>query len=185
MNRVRRGALLTRLIDGLKEQDSWCGETHLQKAVYILQMLARVPMGYKFILYKHGPFSFDLRDELTALRADAVVALQPRGFYGSGMVNTEQAKNVQRLFPRTLKRYESGVQFAAKAVGAKGVMELEKLATALYVRIKEEKEQGLQLSVEDTARRLVELKGHIPIQEAIGAVEEIDRLRDQAKSVTE
>ena len=66
-------------------------------------------------------------------------------------------------------------------------MELEKLATALYVRIKEEKEkeQGLQLSVEDTARRLVELKGHIPIQEAIRAVEKIDRLRDQAKSMKE
>ncbi len=187
MDRVRRGALLTRLIDGLKEQDSWCGETHLQKAVYILQILARVPMGYKFILYKHGPFSFDLRDELTALRADAIIALQPRGSYGPGMVNTEQAKNVQKLFPKTLRRYERGVEFAAKAVGAKGVMELEKLATALYVRIKEEKEkeQGLQLSVEDTARRLVELKGHIPIQEAIRAVEKIDRLRDQAKSMKE
>ena len=62
-------------------------------------------------------------------------------------------------------------------------MELEKLATALYVRIKE-KEQGQQLSVDRAARRLVELKGHSPDQEAIEAVEQIDRLRDQAKCMT-
>lgn len=183
MDRVKRGALLTRLIDRLKEQESWCGETHLQKAVYILQTLAQVPMGYKFVLYKHGPFSFDLRDELTALRADALIALQPRGFYGPGMVNTGQARNVQKLFPNTLRRYENGIEFAAKAAGAKGVMELEKLATALYVRIRE-KEQGLQLSVDDAARSVVELKGHIPVQEAVRAVEEVDRLRDQAKGMT-
>ena len=184
MDRVRRGALLTRLIDRLKQQESWCGETHLQKAVYILQALAQVPLGYKFILYKHGPFSFDLRDELTALRADAVIALQPRGFYGPSMENTEQAENVQKLFPKTLGRYENRLAFAAKAVGAKGVMELEKLATALYVRIKEQ-DEGLQLSVDNAARRLVELKRHIPVQEATKAVEEIDRLREQAKSMKE
>ena len=184
VNRVRRGALLTRLIDRLKEQENWCGETHLQKAVYILQTLAQVPLGYKFILYKHGPFSFDLRDELTALRADAIIALQPRGVYGPSMENTEQAENVQKLFSKTLRRYENRLSFAAKAVGARGVMELEKLATALYVRIKE-KEEGLQLSVDNAARRLVELKGHIPVREAIKAVKEIDRLRDQAESMEE
>lgn len=184
MDRVRRGALLTRLIERLKEQESWCGETHLQKAVYLLQTLLQVPMGYKFILYKHGPFSFDLRDELTALRADAVIALEPRGSYGPRMTNTERAKSVQELFPKTLRIYEDGIEFAAKAAGSKGVMELEKLATALYVRIKQ-MEQGVQASVEDAAQRLVELKGHIPIREAMEAVEEIDQLQEEAMRIRE
>jgi len=70
MDRLRRAALLTQLIERLRRRGSWCGETHVQKATLFLQDLTRIPMGFDFILYKHGPFSFDLRDELTSLRAD-------------------------------------------------------------------------------------------------------------------
>jgi hypothetical protein len=30
MNRLQRAALLTELADKLRQQGSWCGETHLQ-----------------------------------------------------------------------------------------------------------------------------------------------------------
>jgi len=43
-----------------------------------LQDLMRVPLELEFILYKHGPFSFDLRSELTSLRADELVKLEPQ-----------------------------------------------------------------------------------------------------------
>ena len=60
MDRLRRAALLTRLIQRLRDRGSWCGETHLQKASLLLQDLTGVPLGFDYILYKHGPFSFDL-----------------------------------------------------------------------------------------------------------------------------
>jgi hypothetical protein len=63
MNRLQRAALLTELADKLREQGSWCGETHLQKATYFLQTLRLVPTGYDFILSKFGPFAFDLAEE--------------------------------------------------------------------------------------------------------------------------
>lgn len=78
MDRLKRGAILVQLVRELRENGSWCGETHLQKGTYLLQELTKVPLGLEFILYKHGPFSFDLRDELTGLRADEVIALQPQ-----------------------------------------------------------------------------------------------------------
>ena len=45
------------------------GGTHIQKAAYLLQELLGVPSGFKFVLYKHGPFSFELRDSLNRLEA--------------------------------------------------------------------------------------------------------------------
>ena len=64
MTRLQRVAVLTKLTEKLHESGSWCGETHLQKAAYFLQELFNVLLVYEFILYKHGPFSFALRDEL-------------------------------------------------------------------------------------------------------------------------
>jgi len=78
MDRLRKAALQTRLIEQLRKEGSWCGETHVQKATLFLQDLMRVPLELEFILYKHGPFSFDLRSELTSLRADELVKLEPQ-----------------------------------------------------------------------------------------------------------
>jgi uncharacterized protein YwgA len=41
--------------------------------MYILETVLGVPSGFEFILYKHGPFSFDLRDELGSLRTDGFI----------------------------------------------------------------------------------------------------------------
>ena len=59
MDRVRNGVVITKLIETLRERGSWCGETHVQKAAFFLQELMEVPMRFNFILYKHGPFSFE------------------------------------------------------------------------------------------------------------------------------
>ena len=51
------------LVEEMRRQGSWSGETHLQKGTYLLKHLVGVPLQYKFTLYKHGPFSFQLRDD--------------------------------------------------------------------------------------------------------------------------
>src|SRR5712691_6659948 len=106
MDRLRRAALLTRLIEQLRQSGSWCGETHVQKATLFLQQLMRVPLGFDFILYKHGPFSFDLRDELTSLRADELVKLEPQQGYGPRIVTTDRSAYIQELYSKTLEQYD-------------------------------------------------------------------------------
>ena len=54
MNTEEKEAVLIALMTGLREQESWCGETHVQKAAYILQEGLKVPIGLDFVLYKHG-----------------------------------------------------------------------------------------------------------------------------------
>jgi hypothetical protein len=78
VNRLAQEAVLAGLARRLDERGSWSGETHLQKAAYLLHELTDVPFEFEFILYKHGPFSFELRDELSAMRADRLLERQPQ-----------------------------------------------------------------------------------------------------------
>ena len=85
MERLQKAAILTELADQLRREGSWCGHTHMQKATYFLQDLLEVPTGYEFILYKHGPYSFDLSEEMTTLRADYLIEFDHKSpGYGPG-----------------------------------------------------------------------------------------------------
>ena len=106
--------------------ESWCGETHIQKATYSLQQLKGVPLNFHFVLYKHGPFSFDLRDELTAMRANGLIAFQiVNESYGPQIVVTKRGNEIQKLFAKTLEEYGKSIRFIGSKLGNKGVVELE------------------------------------------------------------
>ena len=163
MNRLQRAAVLAELADKLTAHGSWCGETQVQKAVYLLQELLNARLDYDFILYKHGPFSFDLRDDLTGLRADGLFELQSRHTsYGPTLVTTPAVHRVKDTFKVTMSRFSKPVEFIAAAVGDKGVVELERLGTALYVT----REDASRTRVEERAARLCELKPHVTLQTA-------------------
>jgi uncharacterized protein YwgA len=138
-----------------------------------------VPLKFDFILYKHGPFSFDLRDELTSLRADGLVQLVPQGPYGPTIVPTPQAQSLQKHYARTLETYEDRIAFVAKALGSKGVADLERLATALYVTMLEKAGE----LAEKRATRLSELKPHISDSQALAAIQEVDKIITEAQRV--
>lgn len=171
MDRLRNAALLTRLIEGLCSKGDWCGETHVQKTAFFVQELMGVPLEFPFILYKHGPFSFGLRDELTALRAAGLLELEPRP-YGAQLVPTKQCEYIQGLYPKTMAKYERRIAFVVDKLGGKRVVELERLGTAFFVsrRLKEGK------SVFVRANKVTELKPHITTEKARDAVREVDRV---------
>lgn len=178
MNRLQRAAVLVRLVDRLREQGSWCGETHIQKATYFLQELLDTPMELEFILYKHGPFSFDLRDELTSLRADGILELEPQEPpYGPKFTTTRIGEELLTRSPRTLAQYETAIDFVANALGRRDVADLERLATALYVT-----REGAA-SVSERAQMLHELKPHVLLASAQSAIQELDQLAQLAQNV--
>jgi hypothetical protein len=182
MDGLKRTAVILELIEKMKEWGSWCGETHIQKCSYFLQEMMRVPMEFDFILYKHGPFSFDLRDELTAMRADNLLALHIRAYpYGPSLLPGSAAEIVMKRYPKTRAKYKSQIDFVGKTFAPKGVVELERLATAFYIT----KEQGEEQSVERRAQCIHQLKPHISLEEARLAVEDIDFLRSEAEKLLE
>jgi hypothetical protein len=177
MDRLRRAAILMRLVENLRERKSWCGETHVQKATFFLQELMQVPLEFDFILYKHGPFSFDLRDELTSLRADELLVLEPQWSYGPRISPTDRSDHIQRLFSKTLEKYASRISFVAQKLGPSDVSELERLATALFITNR----AGAGVPADERAELLTELKPHISRESAVRAVETVDRIVREAE----
>jgi hypothetical protein len=165
----------------LRARGSWCGETHLQKAAFFLQELLRVQLGYEFVLYKHGPYSFDLHDELMALRADELLELRPQPApYGPSLVPTAASAEFRERYPRTLGTYGPGIEFVSRALASKGVAELERLATALYLTL-----EAPETAAELRARRINELKPHVSVEEAQAAVTQVDGIIQQANALAE
>jgi hypothetical protein len=180
MNRLAQEALIAGLAGRLVEKGSWCGETHIQKSTYILHELFEIPFEFDFILYKHGPYSFELHDELASMRADRLIERVPQGpKYGPRLLVTERGKELEARFPRTLRRYGNALGWVADHVGASGVLALERLATALWVT----RQLGRRASVDARARALVDFKPHVPREVAVQAVQELDELVTDAKSV--
>jgi hypothetical protein len=180
MNRLQRAALLTEFIDRLNQQGSWSGETHLQKGTYFLQHLLGVPTGFDFIFYKFGPFSFDLRDELTAMEADGLVEMRVRHpSYGPSLIPSQGSRSLRECYPVTLRRYDEPLSFICRMLGQKGVAELERLATALFVTL----ELGEATAARARAARLNELKPHVSASDALAAVLKLDEISASAKAL--
>ena len=182
MNDSRRNALVAALAWRLRDHGSWSGETHVQKATYLLQNLRGVPLNFDFILYKHGPFSFELRDAISSMRAEGVLELEQQPYpYGPSMVVPDVRRaRVEASYPRALKRYQSDLDFVANWIGNKNVSTLEQLATALYVTLEENRER----TSAERAQRIRELKPHVTMPEATQAISELDGKRSQVPLVS-
>lgn len=172
MTATNRRVVILSLVDNLREKGSWCGETHIQKATYFLQELMEVPTELSFILYKHGPFSFDLRGEINGLLADELLELEVQPMpYGPSFRVTDQGYGVLGRFPRTAQATKPAVDFVADVLCDKKASELEQLATALYFTL-----QGPSWSTEDKIAAITGVKPHITSTEAHAAIHTIDRL---------
>jgi hypothetical protein len=174
MLRLEKASLIVSFIETLCNKGSWCGETHIQKSMYFLQHLTNVPMEFQFILYKHGPFSFDFRDELSALRVDGVLELNIRPPYGPALLPTQNGKRIRDHFSKTVKKYLKQMEFVAGHLGEKNVVELERMGTALLVTLKTG-EQDQQTRANEINR----LKPHVPIDAALTAVQEVDKMKKE------
>jgi uncharacterized protein YwgA len=179
MKRLQRAAILVELTEQMASKGSWCGETHLQKATYFLQEVLSVPLKREFILYHYGPYSFELTEDLTSMRADELLEFEFRGGvgYGPSFVATKLSKKFRESYPVTLRKYADQISFIVEKLGDKNVKELERLATALFVSIGP---KSKDYEVETRARKIHELKPHVSLDCAIEAVEEFDRLSEEA-----
>ena len=175
MEKLERAAVILQLADALNKASDWCGATHLQKTTYFLQELTRVELEYDFILYKHGPFSFDLRDEITEMVTYDLmqVKLNPAP-YGPNLVPSDLGKRIQREQSGSTQEHQTAVAFVAEHLGNKGVVQLERLGTALFVTREDE-----TVSPDRRAARIRELKPHITEDAARDAVRDVDEIREQ------
>jgi hypothetical protein len=94
-------------------------------------------------------------------------------------VVTDRGKELEQRFARTMERHGPSLDWVADRLGDRGVMELERLATALWVT----RELPGSASVEERAGRLHHVKPHVSIADAGDAVREIDEMLSEAATV--
>lgn len=176
MNRMQRAALLTKLVQRLRDEGNWGGETHVQKATFFLQELMEVPLGFDFILYKHGPYSFDLHDEIGALRGDGLLTFELHNRYSPHLQTTDMGASIQNRFPKTLRKYNSRITLVAETFGDKGVVQLELLGTALFVTLNYGQSESCR------ADKMTCLKPHISPPQARAAIADLDRIIARSKA---
>lgn len=172
MNRSERAALIAELVDRMRKQGGWSGATHLQKCLFFLQESLGVPLAYDFSLYKHGPYSFVLRDELTDLQLAGVLELKANAIpYGPSFEATELSQRL-RSRVQSVRAYRDQIRFVAEKFGPLGVTALERLSTALFVF--QDNPDG---SRDELAQRVHDLKPHISVDRAARAVDELKQLQ--------
>ena len=174
---LRLQAIVADLVDRMVKHGGWCGETHIQKSIYFLKALTGVPIDYEFIIYKHGPYSFDLHDELVGMKANGFLKTEPQGPYGPSFQLGDFGRSITSQFPKTLKQYDNQIEFVAEEFSNKGVAELERLATALFVGSETSETQ----TVEERAHQVNQLKPHIPLEVASITITQIDKILDEAR----
>ena len=168
---------LCRVIKALREKGSWTGETHIQKTVFAYDRLSGDRLDLDFIIYKFGPFSFSLRDELSELRARGFVEfeLQPDSM-GPRYVVTPKGDALAALahVDQTLLNGVVGV------LADRNVKELEKVATALFVLT--DQQNGQQ---DDSAlkKQMKEYKPHLHENEISSAIVEARSLKSRLAPV--
>jgi hypothetical protein len=152
------------LIRALRDKGSWAGETHVQKAMFFLDKKCGCLDGFEFVLYKHGPYSFGLHDFLSSLFASCLLEHQVTPPYGPRIQLTAAGEAFVKEYGEKIVSAQDAICAVAAWFGGKGVAELEKLATALWVDLEQ------PAAPTTLARQVHEIKPHISEEEALGAV---------------
>ena len=170
MTQPERRKLICHLVARMREHDSWAGETHIQKCVLFLQKLLGVPTGYQFVLYLHGPFSFDLRSELALMRARLQLDVEPNLSYGPSFTLGVRGK----LAMKSPTGYEDAIDTIAREVSVKDTRVLERLSTAFFLQDKYPSRNASR-----AAEEINRLKPHISVEQALRAIEDANELRQR------
>lgn len=179
MNRLQRVSLLAELMDRLIEQGSCCSETLAQKMSFLFQELLGVPLGFDFILYRHGPFSFELTDELTAMRADEQLVFRERAFpFAPDLVPADASKDLRKRFSNVVARYARELEFVSEHLAVKDGTEIESLAMALFVQ--NELPFG---DADDHVRRLCEIDRYLAASQAAVILSALTKIKYERKTL--
>ena len=177
MDKNQQRALVCAIAGQLRGTGSWCGATHIQKAVYVAARWLGVPefRNFGFTLYTYGPFSFRLKEELSEMRGEGWLDdyFAPGQTYGPTLIPGERIGGSQL---ESRKEFN----FVAEEFGAKGVVELERLTTAMLAS--EAKELGRDAPARERAELVRKWKKHLSEDEALQAVQNADALLTRAEA---
>jgi hypothetical protein len=172
---LRKQAVIFDVIEELRSSGSWCGETHVQKTVYFIEQLTSGGIGYPFILYKHGPFSFDLSGDLAVMNVRRYVEDEIETPQYGPRIKPSPDPAVRQILHHEYGNLSQSLarirHFVIKHLAPYGVATLERLATALYFT-----KQQVVVDIVERAKRIHQVKPHISEALALEAVKTVEQI---------
>lgn len=160
-------ALIVAMIETLRSQGSRTGTTPIIKGLFLAKA-SGLASPFAHFLYKHGPYSTDIEDNLDQLKSYSAIEVEP-AFDGYGVkfspgVNASFVKRQASLSADE----QATIDKVCRFIRQKNVGQLERLATAAWIRT----EEGIS-DPDEVALRLNELKPHVSLSDAREADREV------------
>jgi len=176
MDLLRMTALVSELLDRIRANNVWAGPVHLQKSMFFLQEMRGVPLDFEFVLYRYGPYSFELQDEIEYIRGSGILKwfFHDSPGYATGLETTEASRNIRDKLPKLMEKYEDDLAFVSENIGPMRSMQLERVSTSFYYLVK-----GLE-GDEEIAREVCKVKPHIDYPDAVEAVQQVRQFAKQS-----
>lgn len=163
-----RHALILAMIENLRAHGGRTGKVHVIKGLALGSLSGLIDLPFEFFLYKHGPYSTDIVQSIEEMASYDAISVQP-AFDGWGVIlkPSENAVFIKRRVALS-EREQRGIERVCQFLLGKNATELERLATALWIR----KRMHID-NQDDVAVELNKLKPHISITDAREADREV------------
>ena len=125
LTRQERSAVLSRLVQAFLKDRKTCGELLLHKAVYVLERVLQVPLGFEYLQYMHGPRSFEMAAHLSIMLSDRVLQRNGKTILALG-------ENYKQLSYDEVAEYDERIQFVVREFHGHRMPALACFTTALY-----------------------------------------------------
>ncbi len=146
----------------LRVRGSWTGETHIQKTSYIAKVKYNVPFESDFVLYKHGPYSFDMNKSIGHMLARSLLVADQNPGYGPNFnLNEKLWVVLNSIVGEAFNDYSVIIDSVCDKLAKCNVSELEKIATAVYMNA-----NFPDLSLDERASKINQIKPHIDLDAA-------------------
>lgn len=176
MDFLRKAALVSELLDRIRANNSWAGPVHLQKSMFFLQEMRGVPLDFEFVLYRYGPYSFELQDEIEYIRVSGILKwwFHDSPGYATGLDTTEASRDIRDRLPRFMEHYKNDLVFVAENIGPMRSKQLERVSTSFYYMVK-----GVE-GDKEIAREVCKVKPHIDYSDAVEAAQQVRQFAKQS-----
>lgn len=170
-NAIEKRALLAKLLQYIGKTGSWPSETQLQKCVYFMQSLLNVNTGYRFVLYMHGTYSFDINEVLTWMKSRKEFDVEDYKVWELKLRLTENGE----IIAREHTNFADQMQWVSSRIAPMDTTDLERVSTASLLKL-----GAPDWTDQRIAREINRLKPHIPVEVALQGIAEFEELRDAA-----
>lgn len=130
MDKIDQKAIIALLIEKMNTGKLWASPFFLQKAVFLLQELYKIPLEFNFYIYKHAPFSNELQDTLNQMRIDDIIKVETNHLKPGNLIINNNGK---QILSKLKKGPENEINSVINIMNEYPTSSLDHLTSAIYI----------------------------------------------------